>query len=495
MDTVWVFGDQLSVDIKSLAGRDPATTTVLLVESGATIGDRPWHRQRLHVVLAGMRRFAGELETAGFTVDLRPAPTFATGLRAHRERFSPDRVVAMEPMSWSGQTMLERLDVDIVGSNQFLCHRDDFAAWAAERDGRLRMEDFYRWQRQRLDVLMDGDAPEGGRWNYDDQNREPPPDGDPGWPEPVVDDLDDLDAAVLAGLPPSAVGADPTGIWPTDRAGALRRLERFIAHGLPRFGPHQDAMTESSWHLAHSLISPALNLGVLHPREVVDAAVDAYDRGEAPLASVEGFVRQIIGWREYVWGLYWLWMPGYRDVNELDADRPLPPMFVTGDTEMRCMSETLAGVEVHGYAHHIQRLMILSNFALIAGLDPQAFNAWMRERFVDAAEWVMLPNVLGMGLHADGGRMATKPYAASGAYIDRMSDHCAGCVYDRRARVGDNACPFTTLYWDFLARNEASLQGNGRMGRQLANLRRLSDIDDVRARAVEILGLAGDGSL
>lgn len=495
MDTVWVFGDQLNRSIASLVDRDPHDTRVLFVESTATIGARPWHRQRLHVVVTGMRRFAEELEAEGFTVDLRRAPSFTAGLAAHREEFSPDNVVAMEPMSWSGRTMLDRLGVEAVRSNQFLCHHDEFAGWAAEQAGRLRMEDFYRWQRQRLDVLMDDDAPEGGRWNYDTKNREPPPGEDPGWPDPIRDELDDVDDEVLASLPQSAVGATPTGLWPTDRAAALRRLDHFITHGLPRFGPHQDAMTESSWHLAHSLISPALNLGMLRPREVVDAAVDAYDRGDAPLASVEGFVRQIVGWREYVWGLYWLWMPEYRDVNALDADRPLPPMFTTGETRMRCMNETLAGVEAHGYAHHIQRLMVLSNFAMIAGVDPQAFNDWMRERFVDAAEWVMLPNVLGMGLHADGGRMATKPYAASGAYIDRMSDHCAACAYDRRARVGENACPFTTLYWDFLARNESFLEGNGRMGRQLANLRRLSDIADVRTRAVEVLDRCSTGDL
>lgn len=255
-------------------------------------------------------------------------------------------------------------------------------------------------------------------------------------------------------------------------------------------------MLGAEWKMAHSVLASSMNLGLVHPREVVEEAVDAYDRGVAPMNSVEGFVRQVIGWREYVWGLYWLWMPTYRDANGLGADRPVPPAF-TGEssTSMACVTSVIAHVEQHGYAHHIERLMVLGNLALTAGVDPQAMTSWMWASFVDGAEWVMVPNVIGMALHADGGRMATKPYASGGAYINKMSDSCKGCRYNPKKRVGDDACPFTTLYWDFLARNEETFAGNHRLARQLGGLRRLSDLDAVRERAVEIRAALDAGTL
>jgi deoxyribodipyrimidine photolyase-related protein len=275
------------------------------------------------------------------------------------------------------------------------------------------MEDFYRWQRTRLGYLMDGDEPVTGRWNYDDENREPPPkDGSSPWPTPPTTPLDELDRQVLARvLPDDLWGAPPDGTWATSRAEALRRLDHVVAHVLPVFGPHEDAMVRRSWHLAHTLLSPSLNLGLLLPGEVCDAVQAAYRRRTGADRSAEGFLRQVIGWREYVWGVYWRWMPGYR-ANELGAHRPLPPVF-TGDapTEMACVAHCLEALHDHAYNHHIQRLMVLGNLALLAGVDPWAMTEWMWASFVDGAEWVMLPNVIGMALHADGGRMATKPYA------------------------------------------------------------------------------------
>ena len=492
--TVWVFGDQLNLEIASLAGRSPADCRVLLVESRAKLESKPWHIQRAHLVASAMTHFAAELRELGFDVDHRQAPTLAAGLRAHCAQVDVHHVIAMEPMSWDGRATLARLRVETVANNQFLCHYDDFATWAEGRKS-IRMEDFYRWQRTRLDVLIDDGAPAGGRWNYDSDNREPPPADGRLWPEITRFPLDAIDQQVLGRLP-DCWGAAPDGTWPVTRHQALQRLEEFIRSGLGPFGPHEDAMLAAEWKLAHSTLSSSLNLGLLWPGEVIDAAETAYRSGAAPLNSAEGFIRQVLGWREYVWGMYWLHMPDYRHHNQLDAHRPLPPAL-TGDapTEMACVASVLDHVHDHAYAHHIERLMVLGNLALTAGLDPQAMTQWMWASFVDGAEWVMVPNVIGMALHADAGLMATKPYASGGAYINRMSDHCRGCRYNPQKRTGQDACPFTTLYWDFLARNEAALASNHRMGRQLAGMRRLSDLDAVRAHAVDVLTALDTGTL
>jgi deoxyribodipyrimidine photolyase-related protein len=439
-----------------------------------------------------MRRFAGELEAAGFEVDYRTADSFATGLASHRAAFRPGSVRAMEPMSYRMLGHLDRLEVDVVRSNQFLCHYEDFRVWAQDRP-RLVMEDFYRMQRRRLGYLMDGDEPAGGAWNFDAENREPPPRDGRSWPSPVRSRLDDLDRTVIGALPDAAVGRQPDGTWATSRRAALARLRHVVEEVLPIFGPHEDAMLTGEWSMGHTLLSPYLNLGLLYPDEVCDAAEAAYRDGTVPIASAEGFIRQIIGWREYVWGTYWLWMPDYLRMNELDADRPLPPLYRSGPTDMQCVSESLRAVHDHGYAHHIQRLMVLGNLALLTGVVPTDLVEWMWASFVDGAEWVMLPNVIGMSLYADGGMMATKPYAAGGNYINKMSDYCGGCRFDPKQRVGDKACPFTSLYWDFLARNRDRLAGNHRMGRQLQAANRLGDMEAVRERAADVLDRLDDG--
>lgn len=494
VQTVWVLGDQLNRALGAMAGLRPGEARVLMVESAAKITSKPFHRQRLHLVLAAMRSFAAELEAEGFDVDYRRAASLEQGLAEHRRHHRPEVVRATEPASWEGRTRLEGLGVELVRSNQFLCHYEDFATWAGGRR-RLRMEDFYRWRRTETGYLMDGDQPAGGRWNFDTENRRPSPKEPVSWPEPAISRLGAADADLVAGLPASAVGAEPDGVWATTRRAALARLHHAVEQVLPRFGPHQDVMLDSDWHLAHSLISPYLNIGLLLPGEVCDAVEDAYRAGRVPIESAEGFLRQVLGWREYVWGVYWLWMPGYRDVNHFDAHRPLPPAFTTGETGMRCLSRALDGVEQRSYAHHIQRLMIFGNLGLLAGIEPAAMVEWMWARFVDGAEWVMLPNVIGMALHADGGRMATKPYAAGGAYINRMSDHCGSCRYDPKQRTGEKACPYTTLYWEFLARHRDRLAGNHRMVQAVRNLDRLRDLPDVRARAAEVLERLDAGTL
>lgn len=496
MDTIWILGDQLNRQISSLADQTPGQARVLLIESEALLKGRRWHRQRLHLYLAAMRRFGRELSRAGFEVDHRRSPSLRAGLEAHRAEFSPKAVRAMAPSSWRGRERLTHWGVDLSPNDRFLCPENEFRSWAGDKKS-LRMENFYRWQRKRLGILMDGDEPAGGRWNFDDENREPLPKAGPAatprphWPKPIESALDELDQAVLEDL--DAMGAagsgeGPTGLWPTSRRAALARLRAFIDQGLPRFGPHQDAMTQDSWHLAHSLLSPALNLGLLHPREVVDAAERAYLEGNAPIASVEGFIRQVIGWREFVWGLYWLWMPEYREQNVLGARRKLLPCLKDPrKTDMACVQSAVTNVQAHGYAHHIERLMVLANLATLAEIRPQSFLDWMERVFVDAAEWVMVPNVIGMGLHADGGRMASKPYVSGGAYLSRMSDHCSGCRYDPKRRTGEGACPFTALYWRFIHRNEERLARNPRTSMPVRSLAKLKDRVETLETADRIL--------
>ena len=499
LPTVLVLGDQLVRHRGALRDREPGECRVLLVESAAMVTSARWHRQRLHLVLSGMAHFAAELRAEGFEVDHRRAATLRVGLQAHVDEYRPSHVVATEPNRWGTHHRLSDWGVQLERTDLFLCHPDEFGAWADGRK-RLTMEDFYRWQRMRLDVLMEpgpnGPEPVGGRWNFDHDNREPPPRDGRSWPAIERFDLDDIDRDVLDRMPDDLVGAPPDGTWPVTRAQALVRLHEFVDTGLAGFGPHEDAMLAAEWKLAHSVLASSMNLGLLHPAEVVDAVEQAFRSGGVPLASAEGFIRQVIGWREYVWGVYWLWMPGYRDRNHLAATRPVPPAF-TGDspTQMACVSNAVRHLHDHGYTHHIERLMVFGNLALTAGVDPWAMSEWMRVNFVDGAEWVMLPNVVGMALHADGGMMATKPYASGGAYLNKMGDACRSCRFDPKQRVGERACPFTTLYWDFLARHDDTFRGNHRMARPLAAMRQLRDLPDVRARAVEVLARLDRGEL
>ena len=496
MISVWVFGDQLNRSIGALASAKPTTHRILIVESHRKIASRPWHTQRAHFLITSMRRFATELQAEGFTVDYCIAPTMADGYEQHVAQFSPASVVATEPNSFDARQLLQRLGVDTVESNQFLCHTSLFAQFS---DGKksMKMEDFYRFQRKRLNVLMDGDNPVGGRWNFDEENRSGPPKKDQDrWPKPEVVALDELDAEVLRDISQFSWGVKPTGQWATTRAGALQRMNYFMQNLLPMFGEHEDAMLASNWHLAHSLLSPYLNLGLLLPEEVVAAASKEFESGRVPISSAEGFIRQIIGLREFNWNCYWQWMPDYAQMNSLEATRDLPQLFTNPEkTSMACMKSVLQGVNERSYSHHIERLMILGNFSLIAGINPQQLTEWMWNSYVDAAEWVMVPNVIGMSQYADGGMLSTKPYASGGAYIDRMSDHCKGCAYDRKKRVGEDACPFTVLYWDFFLRHEDRFVRNPRVARQVRAAQQLADRDDLQTTAVSIFSRLERGEL
>ncbi len=496
LPTLWVFGDQLNRRIGALADATPQSHRILIVESQQKLSTRPWHVQRAHFLITSMRRFADELRAEGFNVDYRMAPNMRQGFEDYCSEFSPAEVTVTEPNSYTARQLVTSLGCTVVPSDQFLCHPTEFADFIKGKKS-FKMEDFYRWQRKRLNYLMDGDQPVTGKWNFDEDNRLPPPKTEHDrWATPQLVPLDDIDQQVVADLPSSVWGEAPTGIWATTRSGALERLAYFIEHLLPVFGEHEDSMLNTNWHLAHSLLSPYLNNGLLLPGEVVDAAVKAYESGAVPINSAEGFIRQIIGWREYIWNFYWLYMPEYAHRNALNAQRPLPPLFTNpSKTKMSCLKNVLEGVEAHSYSHHIERLMVLGNFALISGINPQQFTNWMWNSYIDAAEWVMVPNVVGMSLYADGGVLATKPYASGGAYIDRMSNHCKGCAYDRKKRTGDDACPFTNLYWDFMLRHQETFVKNPRVARQVRAAQQLSDVDDVQATADRILKSLDSGEL
>jgi deoxyribodipyrimidine photolyase-related protein len=330
--------------------------------------------------------------------------------------------------------------------------------------------------------LIDNGKPTGGAWNFDKENRLPPPKNYT-WPKYLEHKPDEIDIEVGKEL-----NFTPTTTWANTRKGALAQLNNFIENHFSTFGPYEDAMALDNWALHHSLLSPYLNNGLLHASEVIDAAVKKFNTGTIPIESAEGFIRQVIGWREYVNGMYWYLGPEYRENNQLNATKKLLPLFSDpSKTEMNCVKTIVTDIQDRAWVHHIPRLMVLSNLALITGTNPQEFLDWMREVFIDATEWVMVPNVIGMGVHADGGAMMTKPYAAGGAYISRMSNYCKGCAYNPKLRTGETACPFTTLYWDFLDRHSETFKKNHRMSQQIFGLNRLSDLPELKVRAKEVL--------
>ncbi len=486
---VYVPFDHLNRSRGALATANPATDAIVLVESERMTTGRPWHPERLFFLISSARHFAAEMRADGFDVRYVKAPTTIDGLRQVRAEVGDLPIVCAEPSSFQQSRLLAEFGVEFVPNDLFLTPRALFAQWAGSHKSYV-MENFYRAQRVRLGILVEGSAPEGGRWNFDADNRLPPPKNYE-WPPYLEHVRDDIDREVATEL-----GHEPTTTWATTRSGALRQLDNFIRHHLAGFGPYEDAMAGDNWALHHSLLSPYLNNGLLDPRETIDAVLAAYRRGDAPIESVEAFVRQVIGWREYINGMYWFLGEDYRNLNGLEAARPLLPLFADSTrTDMNCVKTVVADVEERAWAHHIPRLMVLSNLALVTGVNPQEFLDWMREQFIDAAEWVMVPNIIGMGVHADGGLLMTKPYAAGGAYISRMGQFCKGCKYDPKKRVGEDACPFTTLYWDFLDRHRDTFARNHRMAQQVKGLDRLVDLPELRVRAAEVLAGLSDGTI
>ena len=497
-----ILGDQLSPAISSLADTDRDVDVILLAEVMDECTYVKHHKKKIVFVLSAMRHFAQELEAEGYHVDyVKLTDDGNTGtLKGEVERalkrHKANRLIITRPgeyrlaedmESWSADLGVELTPCD---DDRFLCALDDFNRWA---DGRkeLRMEYFYREMRRKTSFLMDEDGkPESGQWNFDKDNRKPIK-GDLDFPGPSQFTPDDITKDVIKLVDTEFAdhfGSTDDFTLAVTRSQAEHAFRRFVSHALPRFGDYQDAMTDRDPHLFHSVISTYLNAGLLDAQALGAAAENAYEEGEAPLNAVEGFIRQIIGWREFVRGVYWREMPDYKTRNTLEANTKLPDFYWTGDTKMGCMAQAIGQTRDHAYAHHIQRLMVTGNFALIAGLDQDAVNDWYMRVYSDAYEWVELPNTHGMAIWADGGVVGSKPYAASGKYIDRMSDHCADCTYNVKEQVGDDACPFNALYWDFLARHEQRFKNNGRMSLVMKSLERMDTdkLNATRKRAKDI---------
>ena len=496
-----VLGDQLSHTVSSLRDWQPGDL-VLMCEVAAETGYVRHHKKKIALVLSAMRHFAEALEDEGRQVryvllddpDNTGSLTGEVGRALRMQAF--DRVVVTEPGEWRVMEMMRDwaddfgIPVEIREDDRFLSSIGDFERWAKSRK-QLRMEYFYREMRRKTGYLMDGDDPAGGQWNFDKDNRKRLP--------------KDIDIPTRLSFAPDAITQEVLALvanrfedhfgdiepftMPVTRHDALAVLDHFMTVCLPSFGDYQDALVEGEAFLFHSTLSAVLNCGLLTPDEVCEAAEAAYLAGEAPLNAVEGFIRQILGWREYVRGLYWYAMPDYKARNALGAHRPLPDFYWTAETDMACVRDAVRTTRRHAYAHHIQRLMVTGNFALLAGLSPDEVNRWYMEVYADAYEWVELPNTHGMALFADGGIMASKPYAASGAYINRMSDHCGGCRYNVKAKTGKKACPFNYLYWDFVARNRDVLGNNPRMGMIYRSLERMdpASLSAMRADATAFL--------
>jgi deoxyribodipyrimidine photolyase-related protein len=487
---VLVLGDQLNQDASAFMDFDAQQDAVWMAEVDEESTHVKSSKQRTTLFLSAMRHFADDLRKKKwpliYSVIDEPgnSGTLAGELDQAITKTRPTKLIMTAPGDWrvlqSLRAVASRHDLtlEIRDDTHFFSTVREFTQHAANRK-QLRLEFFYRELRHKTGILMDGGKPVGGQWNFDADNRGSFGKQGPGTlpapsrfaPDAITQDVIRLVQHRFADHPGSV---DSFG-WPVTRAQALEALDAFIVQRLPSFGLYQDAMWEGELWLYHSHLSCALNLKLLNPKEVLDAAVDALNKGLAPIEAVEGFVRQILGWREYVRGIYWMNMPGYLDLNSSDAHAPLPSFYWTGQTDMACLRDAIGQTLNHGYAHHIQRLMVTGLYALLLGVSPKEVHAWYLAVYVDAVEWVELANTLGMSQFADGGLMASKPYVASGKYIDRMSNHCKGCRFNPAESIGETACPFTTLYWNYLSKHADSLAKNPRMLMQLKNLNRLSD--------------------
>ena len=483
-----ILGDQLSHSISSLSDINPEEDVILMCEVWEEATYVKHHKKKIAFLFSAMRHFAEELRENGYQIrytkldDDENAGSFKGEIERALKDLQPEEIIVTFPGEYR---VLEDMrswqeafgvPVTICPDDRFLCTPEEFEDWAKGRK-ELRMEYFYREMRKKHNILMNGDQPEGGQWNYDSENRKPPKDG-LGIPKPYVADKDQITEDVIALVSKrfeSHFGDLEPFYFAVTRDQAIHVLERFTEQRLCHFGDYQDAMIEGEPWMYHSHISFYLNCGLLNPLECIERAEQAYQTGAATLNAVEGFIRQILGWREYVRGLYWLKMPEYEGENFLDATQKLPEFYWTADTKMNCVKQCVTETKNNAYAHHIQRLMVLGNFALLAGLDPKMVNEWYLIVYADAYQWVELPNVSGMILFADGGVLASKPYAASGAYINKMSDYCKNCEYSVTTKNGENACPFNYLYWNFLDRNKDKLKGNGRLNMPYNTLSRFTE--------------------
>ena len=481
---VLVLGDQLSETLSALQAADKSSDVVVMAEVAEEATYVQHHPKKIAFIFAAMRKFAARLRDDGWDVrytqldDTEPAGSIPGELLRRAEDTGASEVIATQPGEWRLIQALEDMPLKLTmkPDTRFVSTREEFDTWAKGRKA-LRMEYFYRDMRRKTGLLMEGDDPEGGKWNYDSENRKPAPDdiafsGPMQFtPDETVEEVLDLVEARFG----NSFGTLRPFWFATDQTQARRALAHFITYALPRFGDFQDAMMNDNRFLYHALISPYLNVGLLDPMEVCKAAEDAYKDGHAPLNAVEGFIRQIIGWREYVRGIYFREGPDYTRRNALNHQRKLPDFYWTGDTDMNCLSKAITQTAEEAYAHHIQRLMITGNFALLAGINPHEVHEWYLRVYIDAFEWVEAPNVIGMSQFADDGIIASKPYVSSGAYINRMSDYCKSCRYKVNDKTGKDACPFNLLYWAFLDRHSEKFSKNQRMSTIYANWKRMDE--------------------
>lgn len=483
-----ILGDQLSLQNPALKKANKQQDTILMVEVMEEATYVEHHPKKIAFIFSAMRHFAQSLEQDGYHIryvkldDAHNQGSFTSEVRRAVKDLSYDEIFVLHPGEYRVLKAIEQWEhltqckTHILDDDRYYCSIEDFKIWAEGRKT-LRMEYFYREMRKRYNILMDKDKPVGGEWNYDDQNRKSIPD-DLDLPERLKFEPDEMTSEVLA-LVDEKFGhhfGDLTPFWfAVTRSDARKALDHFLKECLDRFGDYQDAMIHNHHLLFHSLLSMYINVGILDPSEVVEAAQKRYQEGKAPLNAVEGFIRQIIGWREFIRGVYWLKMPGYGDENFLNAKRPLPDFYWSGETDMNCMTQAINATKENAYAHHIQRLMVTGNFALLAGLDPKDVQEWYLAVYADAFEWVEMPNVVGMALFADGGVFASKPYAGGGSYINKMSNYCSNCYYSVTKKNGERACPFNYLYWNFLIENKDKLEGNSRVAMMYSTLKRMND--------------------
>lgn len=469
---ILILGDQLSHNISSLSAADKKGDVVLMAEVSAEATYVPHHKKKLAFVFSAMRHFAQSLREEGWTVDYRCLDdplnkgSLVKEVEAALKQRQLAKVFLTEPAEYRLVQAFKAVTfpIEIVPDDRFITTHQEFREWAHGRK-QLRMEYFYREVRRKTGLLMNDDKPEGGQWNYDSENRKPAK-GDLFMPSPKKVGPDEITQEVLALVEreyPSNFGSLSDFWFAVTRSDALDALDHFVENALGGFGDYQDAMLQGEPFLYHSVIAQYINIGLLHPIEVCRRVERAFYEGKAPLNAVEGFIRQIIGWREYVRGIYWMNMPDYIENNYLHAKRDLPAFYWSAKTDMACMRAAIEQTRDHAYAHHIQRLMVTGNFAMLAGIDPYQVHEWYLAVYADAYEWVEAPNVIGMSQFADGGVLGSKPYAASGNYINKMSDYCSGCRYDVKQKTGSNSCPFNALYWDFLVRNADKLRGNPRL--------------------------------
>jgi len=470
---VLVLGDQLSRDTAALRRADKARDTVVMAEVTEETEYVRHHPKKIALIFAAMRKFAIQLEAEGWTVaysrldDPENAGSIVGEILRRADETGASEVLATEPGEWRLIDKLKYAPIEthIYPDHRFIASHAEFEDWAAGRKT-LRMEFFYREMRRKTGLLMNGDQPEGDKWNYDHENRKPA-EKDLFAEGPLAFEPEEITKGVLD-LVEARFSENFGDLRPftfaTTRDEALQALEHFIRHGLPQFGDYQDAMLEGDAFLYHAVLSPYINIGLLGPLEVCQAAADAFSKGDVPINAAEGFIRQIIGWREYMRGIYFLQGPDYTHRNTLKHDRDLPAFYWGEKTQMACVADAVAQTRANAYAHHIQRLMVTGNFALLAGVDPHQVHEWYLQVYADAFEWVEAPNVIGMSQFADGGVIASKPYVSSGAYINRMSDYCKGCHYTVSRKTGVGACPFNLLYWHFLDRHRERFSGNARMG-------------------------------